>query len=318
MPGIVTLNLFGIYPLAPRARLGHTISMKTKAPTLREFLDVFPTEEVCLDHLMRTRFGIQHDCAKCGRFAKFHRVAKRRSYACEFCGGQVYPCAGTPFENTRTPLRDWFFVMFQFCTTRNGIAAKKIERDLGVTYKTAWRMCHMIREYMGKIDGTDPVGSSGSVVEIDETLIGGSVSGKGSGYKGNKAAVVGMKERGGKVITKVVTSRHRAPMEALIQQHVMPGATVSTDEFGSYRRLDMLGFDHMTVRHNAGQFATSNGAGVNAIEGYWSMLKRGINGTHIHVSGRHLPKYLAEFEYRHNMRHVPHLMIDRLMNSFPR
>jgi len=292
--------------------------MKTKAPTLRDFLDQFPTEEVCLDHLMRTRFGVQHECGKCGRFAKFHRVSKRRSYACEYCGGQVYPCAGTPFENTRTPLRDWFFVMFQFCTTRNGVAAKKIERDLGVTYKTAWRMCHMIREYMGQIDGTDPIGGAGEIVEIDETLIGGSISGKGSGYKGNKAAVVGMKERGGKVITKVVSSRHRGPMEALIQEHVLPGATVSTDEFGSYRRLDMLGFDHMTVRHNAGQYAASNGAGVNAIEGYWAMLKRGINGTHIHVSGKHLPKYLAEFEYRHNMRHVPHLMIDRLMHSFAR
>lgn len=238
--------------------------MKTKAPTLREFLDQFPTEELCLDHLMRTRFGIQHNCSKCGKLAKFHRVKARRSYACEFCGGQIYPCAGTPFENTRTPLRDWFFVMFQFCTTRNGVAAKKIERDLGVTYKTAWRMCYMIREYMGAVDGTDPVGGAGMIVEIDETLIGGSVEGKGSGYKGNKTVVVGMKERGGKVITEVVTSRHRAPMEALIQHHVLPGATVSTDEFGSYRRLDSLGFDHMTVRHNQRQYTAHNGAGPTA------------------------------------------------------
>ena len=80
--------------------------MKTKSPTLREFLADFPTEEVCLEHLIRTRFGMQHDCAKCGADAKFHRVVKRRSFAYEFCGGQVYPGAGTPFENTRTPLRD--------------------------------------------------------------------------------------------------------------------------------------------------------------------------------------------------------------------
>jgi transposase-like protein len=208
--------------------------------------------------------------------------------------------------------------MFQFCTSRNGVAAKEVQRQLGVTYKTAWRMCHQIREYMGTVDGDAPLGGSGVTVEIDETLIGGSVQGKGSGYKGNKATVVGMLERGGDVITRVVTTRHRAPMEALIQTHIMPGATVSTDEFGSYRRLDTLGYDHKTVRHNARQFATHNGAGVNAIEGFWSQVKRGINGTHIHVSSRHLPKYLAEFEYRHNMRHLPHLMLDRLMVSFAR
>ena len=292
--------------------------MKTKAPTLREFLDQFPTEEICLDYLMRTRFGIQHDCSKCGRFAKFHRVRARRSYACEFCGGQVYPCAGTPFDKTRTPLRDWFYVMFLFCTTRNGVAAKEVERQLGVTYKTAWRMCHQIREYMASLDSDDPIGGPGSIVEIDETLVGGSVSGMGSGYKGNKTTVVGMLERGGELVTRVVTTRRREPTTALIQSQVLPGTTICTDEFGSYRHLDACGFDHKRVTHKAGQYVTAQGHGVNTIEGFWAQLKRGINGTHIHVSGKHLPKYLGEFEYRWNMRHVPHLMIDRLMASFPR
>ena len=294
------------------------MSMKTKAPTLRQFQAQFPTEESCLEHIMRNRFGDRHDCAGCGKSAHYYRVSTRRAYVCEYCGNQVYPTAGTPFDRTRTSLRDWFFVMFLFCTTRNGVAAKEVQRQMGVTYKTAWRMCHQIREYMGSLDGSDPLGGMGRVVEIDETLIGGSVQGKGSGYKGNKATVVGLLERGGDVVTKVVTSRHRAPMEALVQTHVLPGATVATDEFGSYRRLDTLGFDHVTVCHNKGQYTTPNGGGVNAIEGFWSQLKRGINGTHIHVSSRHLAKYLGEFEYRHNMRHLPHLMLDRLMVSFPR
>jgi len=168
---------------------------KIKAPTLRQFQDRFPTEESCLDHLMRTRYGDRHDCDKCGRNAHFYRVKARRSYACEYCGAQVYPTAGTPFDRTRTSLRDWFFVMFQFCASRNGVAAKEVERQLGVTYKTAWRMCHEIRKYMGALDSDDPLGGVGSVVEIDETLIGGSVSGMGSGYKGNKTCVVGMKWR---------------------------------------------------------------------------------------------------------------------------
>lgn len=294
------------------------MGMSTKAPTLRQFQDRFPTEDSCLDHLFQVRYGTDFDCPGCDRPARYTRVAGRRAYQCQWCAHQVYPTAGTPFDRTRTPLRDWFFVMFQFCTTRNGVAAKKVERDLGVTYKTAWRMCHEIRKYMGMVDGDAPLGGAGSIVEIDETLIGGSIKGKGSGYKANKAVVVGMKERGGKVVTEVVTSRHRAPMEAMILSKVLPGATVSTDEFGSYRRLDDLGFDHMTVRHNAGQFGSHNGAGTNSIEGYWAQLKRGINGTHIHVSSKHLPKYLGEFEYRHNMRHLPHLMLDRLLVSFPR
>ena len=107
--------------------------MKAKLPTLRQFQADFPTEEICLDHLMRQRFGLEHECDSCARLAKFYRVAKRRSYACEWCGYQVFPTAGTPFDRTRTPLRDWFYVMFLFTTTRNGVAAKRVERELGVT-----------------------------------------------------------------------------------------------------------------------------------------------------------------------------------------
>jgi transposase len=292
--------------------------MKKKAPTLRQFQDRFPTEESCLDHLMRTRYGARHDCGGCGREAGFYRVRARRSYACEHCGFQVYPTAGTPFERTRTPLRDWFFVMFQFCASRNGVAAKEVERQLGVTYKTAWRMCHEIRKYMGALDSDDPLGGVGETVEIDETIVGGSVSGMGNGYMGNKTVVVGMLERGGELIIRVVTSRTKFAMHALIQQHVLPGTTINTDEMGGYKDIAHKGYRHVKVNHNRGQYATKEGAGVNALEGFWAALKRGINGTHIHVSGRHLPKYLAEFEYRHNMRQVPHLMLDRMMASFAR
>ena len=271
-----------------------------------------------MDHLFQVRYGNEFDCPGCGREAKFSRVKGRRSYQCQWCAHQVYPTAGTPFDRTRTPLRDWFFVMFQFCASRNGVAAKEVERQLGVTYKTAWRMCHMIREYMGSLDSDDPLGGVGETVEIDETIVGGSVSGKGSGYMGNKTVVVGMLERRGELITRVVTSRTKAAMHSLIQQHVLPGTRISTDEMGGYKDIDQKGYSHIKVNHNRGQYATKAGAGVNAIEGFWAQLKRGINGTHIHVSGKHLPKYLGEFEYRWNMRQVPHLMLDRMMFSFVR
>lgn len=290
----------------------------SKAPTLRQFQERFPTEDSCLDHLFQVRYGADFDCPKCGRTAKYSRVKARRSYQCNWCAHQLYPTAGTPFDRTRTSLRDWFFVMFQFCASRNGVAAKEVERQLGVTYKTAWRMCNQIREYMGQLYSDDPLGGAGSIVEIDETLIGGSVSGMGNGYKGNKTCVVGMIERSGELVTRVVTGSNKAAMRALIVQHVLPGTTIHTDEFGGYKDIDRSGYRHVKVNHNAGEYATKSGAGVNTIEGFWSQLKRGINGTHIHVGGKHLPKYPGEFEYRYNMRHVPHLMLDRLMVSFAR
>lgn len=294
------------------------MGMSTKSPTLRQFQDRFPTEEICLDHLMRNRYGNRHECEGCAREAGFYRVKARRSYACEWCGHQVYPTAGTPFDRTRTPLRDWFYVIFLFTTTRNGVAAKRVERELGVTYKTAWRMCHMIREYMGSLDSDDPLGGPGSFVEIDETIVGGSVSGKGNGYMGNKTIVVGMLERGGELVTQVVTRRTKYHMHALIQGQVLPGTTICTDEMGGYKDIDHKGYRHLKVNHNRGQYASKAGGGVNALEGFWAQLKRGINGTHVHVSGKHLSKYLGEFEYRWNMRAVPHLMLDRMMASFAR
>ncbi|MDG2002616.1 MAG: IS1595 family transposase [Novosphingobium sp.] len=293
--------------------------MKTKAPTLRQFQKQFPTEDACLDHLMRIRFGDRHDCAKCERNAHFYRVSTRKVYSCEYCGHQVSPMAGTPFERTRTPLRDWFYVMFLFSTSRKGVAATEVQRQLGVTYKTAWRMCHEIRKYMGHLDGNDPIGGSGSIVEVDETYIGGVSKGgkRGRGAPG-KTVVLGMMERDGEVVTKVVPNVRSATLKPIINANVIPGGEVHSDELRSYNGLGLRGHRHMTVNHCAGEYVSATGATVNAMEGFWAALKRGINGTHIHVSSKHLSKYLAEFEFRHNMRHLPHLMLDRMMFSFAR
>jgi transposase len=180
---------------------------KIKAPTLRQFQDRFPTEESCLDHLFQVRYGTDFDCPGCGRPAKFSRVKARRSYQCQWCAHQVYPTAGTPFDRTRTPLRDWFYVMFLFTTTRSGVAAKRVERELGVTYKTAWRMCHEIRKYMAKTDGNEPIGGIGRTVQIDEAFIGGRLkTGKqGRLYMANKTVVFGMLEMGGELVTHLPT-----------------------------------------------------------------------------------------------------------------
>lgn len=292
------------------------MGMKTKAPTLRQFLNQFPTEESCLDHLMRVRYGDRHDCAKCGRNAHFYRVKARKVYSCEYCGAQVAPMAGTPFERTRTSLRDWFHVMFLFTTTRNGVAAKEVERQLGVTYKTAWRMCHEIRKYMGQVDGDEPLGGPMIGVEVDETFVGGYEK-DGRGGKG-KTVVFGMLERGGDVMTRVVPDRKRNTLLPIITENVKPLSTVHTDDHTAYQTLGMHQFDHHRVNHSAGEYVGFLGTSVNSLEGFWAQLKRGINGTHIHVSAKHLQKYLWEFEFRHNRRDRPETMIDELLLSFAR
>ena len=294
------------------------MGMSTKAPALRQFQAQFPTEESCLDHLMRIRFGERHDCAKCGKNARYYRVSTRKVYSCEHCGYQIAPMAGTPFERTRTPLRDWFFVMFLFTTSRNGVAAKEVERQLGVTYKTAWRMCHEIRKYMATVDGDGPIGGFMRTVEIDETWIGGRAKGKGPGYTGNKGAVFGMLQRRGELIAKVVPDRRAKTLTVEIVANVRPHTEIHSDDFSGYDKLGtMNGYWHHRVNHSAGEYVSGR-VSVNGLEGFWAQLKRGINGTHIHVSPKHLQKYLGEFEFRHNRRDRPQAMLAELMVSFAR
>lgn len=291
--------------------------MSKKPQTIAQFFKQFPDDEACLQHLFEIRFGQGFECPSCGRASKWFRIKAERAYSCQFCGHHLHPTVGTPFEQTRTPLQMWFYAIFLFTTTRNGVAAKELQRQLGVTYKTAWRMAHLIREHMADVDGDSPLGGPGEVVEIDETLIGGSVSGKGSGYKANKTCIVGMVERDGEVVTHVVKSRTKRAMQGVILQSVLPGSTITTDEFGGYKDIDQSGYRHIKVNHSAGEYANARtGAGVNGIEGFWAQLKRTINGTHIHVSGKHLWKYAKEAEYRFNRRSCSHLMLSELLSTF--
>ena len=256
--------------------------MAQKPSKIRVFQKRFPDEDACLTHLMHTRFGERFECFKCLKEATYYRVRGRRSFECEHCGYQVYPTAGTPFEKTRTSLRDWFYVMFLFCETRNGVAAKEVQRQLGVTYKTAWRMCHLIRLYMGYVDGDFPIGGPGKTVEADETFIGGVDHDKPD----DKAIVLGMIERGGDVVTRVVQARTKS--------HIIPHIVRFVKE-GS--RGDVH---------------------TNSIESFWSQVKRGISGTYVWVSKKHLQLYLREFEYRHNLRRQPALMFELLLQAFPK
>lgn len=131
----------------------------SKPLNIRHFFKLFPDDDSCLDHVFKVRFGKETECPKCGKVSTFHRLKKRPAYSCQHCGHHIHPCAGTPFENTRTPLQLWLYAIYLFTTSRHGVPAKELQRQLSVTYKTAWRMGHEmgheIRKQMDKIDGDD-------------------------------------------------------------------------------------------------------------------------------------------------------------------
>jgi transposase-like protein len=285
-----------------------------KIPTYKQFLSQFPDDNACLEHLMRTRYGDRHDCGGCGKSAHYYRAKKRQAYACEYCGYQVYPKAGTPFEKSRTSLHSWFFAMHLFCASRNGVSAKELERQLGVTYKTAWRMARLIRTYMGEVDGEGPLGGTGNrIVEADKAFIGG----KDKRGHDDKTIVLGMVERDGELVTRVIPNRREFTVTDEMTEVIRQGAQVATDEGLPFRNLVEYGFHHGTVNHSKGEYVRGD-IHTNTIEGFWNLFKGAYRGTYVHVSPKYLDLYLGEFEYRWNLRKSPHLMLPILLQAFAR
>ena len=177
-------------------------------------------------------------------------------------------------------------------------------------------MAGLIREHMADVDGDGVLGGNWQSVEIDETYVGGVRKGgkRGRGADG-KTVVLGMMD-GDEVVTKVVTDVKRSTLLPHINAHVAKGSLINTDELKSYNSLPDHGFRHITVNHGAGQYVGAMGATVNGMEGFWSQLKRSINGTHIHVSGKHLWKYAKEAEYRFNRRDCASSMLPELLSTF--
>ena len=281
-----------------------------KTYTIFDFQRDYPDSDACLDKLMELRYGSEMTCTTCQRHARFYRIRNRRGYVCQFCGTHVYPCVGTIFEKSRTPLIKWFYAMYLFASSRHGVPAKELERQLGVTYKCAWRMGHKIREFLAEMD----VGMLFGEVEIDEAYVGGKRSGTTGHGAANKTIVLGMKQRGGAMKAFVIPDASGATIQPLIRQHVAAGSIVHTDRWWGYRYLSAVGFDHRTVRHGAGEYV-QNGIHTNAIENFRARLKLSIRGTHVHVSAKYLVKYLGEFAFRYNHRNVADQMFARMIGA---
>lgn len=294
------------------------MTSKSKAPefSVRDFFKRFPDDQACLDHIMEVRFGMRHVCRKCGKEATFHKMENRRSYSCAACGDHVHPTAGTIFEDTRTPLQLWFYAIYLFVTTRHGVSGKELQRQLGVTYKTAWRIGMKIRELVGTVDGFDILAGH---VEMDEAYVGGRRSGgkRGRGAAG-KTVVMGMKERGGKMRTEVIPNVKKATLRDVVLKNVEKGSVVSTDELMSYGLLTDDGYTHGRVKHADKEWSiydwrTDETYSTNHVESFWKLFKASVRSTHIHVSSKYMDRYLNEFAFRSNHREKQNAMFDLLI-----
>src|SRR6267154_2404337 len=202
--------------------------------TFAQFQEEFPNDAACLKRIMEIQYGGETThCQVCDKRTQFHPMGKRRAYACQECGHHIYPCAGTIFHKSRTNLTKWFFAMYLMTSTRHGVAAKEVERQLGVTYKCAWRMCHELRKLMASADGKWG-GPMDGHVEIDETFVGGV---RKAGEPDNKTVVFGMLQRGGRLLAAPIPDVTTYTVEGIINENIVPDATISTDEHKAYHGL---------------------------------------------------------------------------------
>jgi transposase len=276
--------------------------------SLMEFLREFPDDTACLEHLWRSRYapdGEHARCPKCEQERTFRRYdTGRQSWCCTGCGHHIYPTAGTIFAKSSTSLHLWFYAMYLMASTRCGVSAKQLERGMGVSYRTAWRMLNKIRNELMADDGEPLFGE----VEIDEASVDGKPrrhmnrSDAARYRERSRATVLAAVERGGRIKATVVPGRRGPHMHRQVVSWVRPESIVYTDEWPAYNQLGGYFAAHSRVVHGAGEWVRGD-AYTNTVEGFFGNLKTSIRGTYKKVSHRWLQGYLNEFTWRYSYRH---------------
>lgn len=276
--------------------------------TTKNFEREFPDNDTCLEWLKNYRFPEGIECPTCKKITKFYRIKNRPCYKCDICGDEVYPLANTIFHKSSTPLKTWFQAMYYMSTTRSGRSAKELQRITGVTYKTAWRMFKQIRSLLGedspKLNG---------IVEMDETYVGGKSHDSG-GRTLSKTPVIGVTQRQGEVRTKVTENVKWATVTPFIIDNVARRSVICTDEFAVYNRLNDKGYIHRTINHRQNQYRKGI-VHTNTIEGFCSLVKRGIDGVYHCVSPKYLQSYINEYSFRYNHRYDETPMFRLMLNQ---
>lgn len=284
--------------------------------TKKQFDLIFIDDDTCLNYLFQIKYQNIRQCSNCNKDFRFHKIINKKHYSCQWCGHSISPTANTIFHKSRTSLKDWFYAIYLFSVSKNGVSGKELQRQLGVTYKTAWRIAHHIR----KLCITDNELLK-DVVEIDETYVGGKEVNKhkfkktpnnqGRSLK-TKSAVLGAVERQGNIIANVVNHTQSSVVKPFVRDNICITAEIKTDEYKAYNLLKALGYKHEKVDHGKGEYVKGD-THTNNLEGFWSQLKRSINGTYHFVSPKYLQTYVNEFAFRYNHRSSEIHLFDLLL-----
>jgi transposase-like protein len=279
---------------------------------------IFQDADKAREHLEAQRWPNGATCPHCGNAdpdrihalkGKAHRAGV---YQCNECREQFTVTVGTVFERSKIPLNKWMLAVHLMCASKKGMSAHQLHRMLGVTYKTAWFMCHRIREAM-RDENPEPMGGNGQIVEADETYFGKteeqpkvSTSGKpftkgGKAGPSGKRAVVALVERGGRVRSFQVDHATAETVREIVVTNVRRESILHTDESKLYTKTGTEFAGHDTVKHSAGEYVRGV-VHTNTIEGVFSVFKRGMKGIYQHCAEKHLHRYLAEFDFRYNNR----------------
>ena len=290
---------------------GMGFTMK-QAIDLCKLIEDFGSEDKCRTYLEQLRWPSGICCIRCGVVERVYPILGRNQYVCDSCGHQFSVTAGTIFHDTHLPLWKWFLAAYLICESRKGMSANQIKRTLGVSYKTAWYLCHRIRAAMAEADH-----KLTGTVEVDETYIGG----KQKGHKGqlkNKAAVIGIRERDGHLHFIHAHEVNQEKVYDIIARNVDKTVDVIITDESKLYNFDLTKFSgkHESVNHKADEYVRyENGLCVstNTVESAFSLFKRGIVGAWHKVSVKHLPAYLQEMTWRFNNRKNPYLFRDTML-----
>lgn len=273
---------------------------------------MFHDEAAALRHIEASRWPDRKPfCPHCGSLhvRKMEGKTQTGMFLCNDCRDKFTVRTGTVMERSHVPLHKWLLATHLMAASKKGMSAKQMERMLGVTYKTAWFLCHRIREAMDGANPTKPLGGKDRFVEADETYVGGKESNKHANKRNkasramhDKLAVVSLVERGGNVRSFHVANVTGATLRSIIVTNVNRKSWLMTDEHKGYAGVGKEFRGHFSVSHSTGEYARGKLTHSNTVENFFSIFKRGVIGTYHHMSEAHLGRYCAEFDLRYNTR----------------